>query len=141
MITMAFEYLIGLIIGTILLFLFLYLAVKIKVSENKASSKKLMILLTAFLAVFLVPLIAGAIGQVLGLIGGAVAYLRSLIDGGGANMMGALVSIVIFLLFLILVHWLIDIDWGDSTWVVLIALFFLYLLYSFFPELMQFPTI
>ncbi len=138
---MAFEYIIGLIIGTILLFLFLYLAIKLKVSENKASSKKLMILLTAFLAVFLVPLIAGLIGMVLNFIGGAVAALRNLIDGGGANQLGALVSIVIFLLFLIIVHWLIDLDWGDSTWVVLIALFFLYLLFSFFPELMQFPTV
>jgi len=134
-------YIIGLLIGTILLFLMLYLAIKYKVSENKASSKKLMILLTAFVGVFLVPLIAGLIGMVLNLIGGGVAYLRDLIDEGGSNQLGALVPIVIFLLFLLFVHWLIDLDWVDSVWVVLIAMFFLYLLFSFFPELMQFPTI
>ena len=78
-------FLIWLVLATVVVFLVMYLAVKVIESEHKASDKKLWILLIAFLAVLVIPIILGVVGMILGAIGYLLASARNLLDGGGAN--------------------------------------------------------
>ena len=137
-------FIVSLIIGTILVTLFMYLAVRAIETKHKASDKKLMILLAAFLAVFLLPIIAGAIGQVLGAIGGILATLRNTIYSGGMggqDYLSGLVPIIYFLMLFIVVKYLVDIKWENSVWVSLLTLFLYYILLSLVPELATFANI
>lgn len=124
------DFIVWLIIGTIILGLFIYLAVWLIVSKTKAKDRLLMIFIAAFLGIFLLPIVAGAIGIVLNAIGSIPDALP-----WGTNMMGGLVPIVQYLLFIIIVKFLISIEWGNAVWITLVALFLLFLLYSFFPVL------
>jgi hypothetical protein len=124
------DFIVWLIIGTIILGLFIYLAVWLIVSKTKAKDRLLMIFIAAFLGIFLLPIVAGAIGFVLNAIGEIPALLP-----WGENNMGGLVPIVQYLLFIIIIKFLISLEWGNSVWITLIALFLLFLLYSFFPVL------
>ncbi|MHA1340720.1 MAG: hypothetical protein ACTSRZ_11375 [Promethearchaeota archaeon] len=124
------EYFIWLIIGVIILTLILWLAVRIIVSKTKASDKKWMIILLSILVLIILPLVSGLIAQILNLI----AQLPLLLPWG-QNYLVQLVPIVEFLLFLVLVKFLISVDWGNALWISLLGLFLLYLLYSFFPVL------
>jgi len=124
------EYFIWLIIGVIILTLILWLAVRIIVSKTKAKDKKWMIMLLSIIALIVLPLISGVIAQLLNLIGRIPELLP-----WGQNYLILLVPIVEYLLFLILVKYLISIEWGNAVWVSLLGLFLLYLLYSFFPVL------
>ena len=124
------EFIVWLIVGTIILGFFIYLAVWFIVSKTKAKDRLLMEFLAAFLGILLLPVVAGAIGTVLDAIGSIPALLP-----WGENMIGGLVSIVQYLLFIIIIKFLISIDWGNAVWITLIALFLLFLLYSFFPVL------
>ena len=81
----AMMLILGIIIGTIVVTLILYLVVRIIESEHRANDKIYMIILEAFIAVFILPIILGAIGAVLGAIGNLVAEIRNLLDGGGVN--------------------------------------------------------
>ena len=135
-------FIVSLIIATILVTLFMYLAVRAIESKPKASDKKLMILLAAFLAVFLLPIIAGAIGQVLGAIGGILASIRDLFGGGGdSGRLTQLVPIIYFLMLFIVVKYLVDIKWENSVWVSLLTLFLLYILLTIIPELGRFANL
>ncbi|MCP4760252.1 MAG: hypothetical protein GY870_00625 [archaeon] len=127
------DFIVWLIVGTIILGLFINLSVRFIVSKTKASDKKLMAFLVAFLGLFLIPIIAGAIGMILTAIGSLPAMLP-----WGGNYMGLLVPVVQYLLFLITVKFLLDEDWGDATWISLIAMFLLFFLYSCFPVLYTF---
>jgi hypothetical protein len=124
------EFIVWLIVGTIILGLFIYLAVWFIVSKTKAKDRLLMEFLAAFLGLLLLPVVAGAIGYVLDAIGSIPEALT-----WGHNYMGGLVPIVQYLLFIIIVKFLISIEWGNAVWITLIALFLLFLLYSFFPVL------
>jgi hypothetical protein len=124
------DFIVWLIIGTIILGLFIYLAVWLIVSKTKAKDRLLMIFIAAFLGIFLLPIVAGAIGSILNAIGGIPALLP-----WGENNMGGLVPIVQYLLFIIIIKFLISLEWGNAVWITLIALFLLFLLYSFFPVL------
>ena len=95
-------FILWLIIATVIVFLIMYIAVRVVVSKTKASDKKIMILLLAFIAVFLLPIVVGAIMIVLNAIGGAVATLRDLLDGGGQNFLALFGPIIFFLLLLAL---------------------------------------
>ena len=128
------EYIVWLIIGTIILGLFIYLSTIWLVSKTKAKDKLVMEFLAAFLCIFLLPIITGAIGYVLNLIGSLPALLP-----WGANYMGDLVPVVAYLLFLIIIKFLLGIEWSNSVWISLITLFLLYFLYSFFPVLHDSP--
>jgi len=134
-------FLVSLIIGTILVTLFMYLAVRAIESKPKASDKKLMILLAAFLAVFLLPIIAGAIGDILGAIGGLLASARNAFYPGGRDHLSELVPIIYFLMLFIVVKFLVDIKWENSVWVSLLTLFLFYILLSIIPELGTFANI
>lgn len=128
----------GIIIGTIIVTLVLYLVVRIIESEHRANDKIYMIILEAFIAVFILPIILGAIGTVLGAIGDLVAGIRNLLDDGGVNYVVLLVPIFGFLILLALTKFLIDISWESALWISLILLFVIYIIYSIVPELYTF---
>ena len=134
----AVMLILGIIIGTIIVTLVLYLIVRVIESEHRANDKIFMIILEAFIAVFILPIILGAIATVLGAIGGLVAEIRNVLDGGGANYVVALVPIFGFLILLALTKFLIDISWESALWISLILLFVLYIIYSIVPELYTF---
>jgi len=126
---------IGIIIGTIIVTLVMYLVIKAIESEHKASDKKFMILLLAFITVLLLPIVAGAIGMVLSALGDILVELRNLIDGGGRNFLVQLTAIIYFLMLLCLMKFLIDIKWESALWASLITLFIMYIIYTLIPEL------
>lgn len=128
-------FLLGIIIGTILLGLIIYLAVMLIESKRKASDKVVLIFLLALIAILILPPVLGAIGTVLGAIGDLFASIRNAIDGGGANYVILLVPIIGFLILLVLAKFFIDITWETSVWISLLSLFLLYILLSLIPEL------
>lgn len=131
-------FILWLILATVIVFLIMYIAVRLVVSKTKASDKKFLILLLAFISVLLLPIVVNAIMLVLNYIGGAIATLRSLIDGGGSNFLANFAPIIFFLLLLALTKWLVDISWEHALWVSLLTLFILYIIYSLIPELYSF---
>ncbi|MBY9019447.1 MAG: hypothetical protein KGD67_00205 [Candidatus Lokiarchaeota archaeon] len=127
-----------LILATVIVFLIMYIAVRLVVSKTKASDKWVLILVLAFIAVLLLPIIVGAVMTVLNLIGGALASLRSALDGGGHNFLGNFAPIIFFLLLLAFTKFLVSISWEHALWVSLLTLFILYIIYSLIPELYNF---
>jgi len=128
-------FLLGIIIGTVLLGLIIYLAVLLIESKTKASDKVIMIFLLALIVILILPPVLGAVGSVLGAIGDVFANIRNAIDGGGANYLTQLVPIIGFLILLVLTKFFIDIKWETSVWISLLTLFMLYILLSLIPEL------
>jgi len=131
-------FILWLILATVVVFLIMYIAVRLVVSKTKASDRWVLILLLAFIAVLLLPVIVGAIMMVLNVIGEALADLRSAIDGGGQNFLGNFGPIIFFLLLLAFTKFLVDISWEHALWVSLLTLFILYIIYSLIPELYNF---
>lgn len=131
-------FILWLIVATVIVFLIMYIAVRVVVSKTKSSDKKFMILLLAFIAVLLLPIIVNAVMLVLNTIGGAVAALRDLLDGGGTNFLNQFGPIIFFLLLLALTKWLLDVTWEHALWISLLTLFILYIIYSLIPELYSF---
>ena len=125
------------LIATIFLWLFLYLSTIWIVSKNFASGKKGLLLLSALLIVLLVPVVTSAIMYVLNFAGEGMASLRNLIDpnNGGSNQVGLLGPVIGFLLFILILHFLVNMNWNHTIWVSLIGIFLLYLVYSAIPEL------
>jgi len=123
------------LIATVLFWLMLWLATRIVVSKDFASDKKFMLLLTALLMVVLAPIITSALVSVLVWVGGLMVDLRGLLGGGGHNYVTGLAPIISFLIFMILLKFLVGMDWKDTTWVALIGIFLLYVFYSLVPEL------
>jgi hypothetical protein len=131
-------FILWLILATVIVFLIMYISVRIVVSKTKASDKKFLILLLAFVSVLLLPIIVNAIMLVLNFIGDAIASLRNLIDNGGYNFLANFAPIIFFLLLLLITKWLADISWEHALWVSLLTLFILYIIYSLVPELYTF---
>jgi hypothetical protein len=136
--TDALLYILWLVVATVVLTLVIYIAVILVESKMKASDKKFMILLLAFLTVLILPIVLGAVSLVLGAIGDVIAGLRNLIDGGGQNYLIQLVIIIGFLLLLVMTKFLVDLPWDNAVWVTLLTLFVLYILFSLLPELYTF---
>lgn len=128
-------FILGIIIGTILLGLIIYIAVLLIESKHKASDKALMIFLLALIVILILPPILGAVGTVLSAIGDVFMNIRNFFDGGGANYVTQLVPIIGFLILLVLTKFFIDIRWETSVWISLLTLFLLYILLSLIPEL------
>jgi len=124
-------FILWLIIATVIIALIIYIAVLLIVSKTKASDKKFLIVLLAFICVLILPIILGAIDSVLGAIGG-------LIDFSGTNHLTRLTPIIGFLIILILTKFFIDISWDQAVWISLFTLFILFLLYTMIPELYNF---
>jgi hypothetical protein len=131
-------FILWLIVATVIVFFIMYISVIVVVSKTKASDKWVMILLLAFIAVFLLPIVVYAIMLVLNFIGDGVATLRNLIDGGGVNFLSRFAPIIFFLLLLALTKWLLDVTWEHALWISLLTLFILYIIYSLIPELYNF---
>ena len=127
-----------LILATVIVFLIMYIAVLLVVSKTKARDKWVLILILAFVAVLVLPIIVGAIMMVLNLLGNGLASLRSAIDGGGQNFLANFGPIIFFLLLLTLTKFLLGISWEHALWVSLLTLFILYIIYSLIPELYTF---
>jgi len=131
-------FILWLVVATIVVFLIMFLSTRVVVSKTKASDKKFMILLLAFVAVLLLPIIVNVIMIVLNAIGEGVAMLRDLLDNGGENFLTHFGPIIFFLLLLALTKWLLDVTWEHALWISLLTLFILYLIYSLIPELYWF---
>ncbi|MHA1642847.1 MAG: hypothetical protein ACTSUX_04795 [Promethearchaeota archaeon] len=133
----SIMFIIWLIIATVLLWLIIYLSVLVIQSKTKASDKKFMELLLAFIIVLFLPIVLSAISMVLGSIGQLLALIR--FDGGGnPGALLALVPIIGFLIVLVLTKYLIDLPWDNSVWISLFTLFILYILFTVIPELNSF---
>jgi len=124
-------FILWLIVATVIVALILYIAVLLIESKTKASDKKFLIILLAFICVLIIPIVLGAINQVLGTIGSLIAF-------SGSNYLTNLTPIIGFLLILILVKFFIDISWDHAVWISLLTLFLLFLLYTMIPELYNF---
>ncbi|MCJ7649116.1 MAG: hypothetical protein MUP85_10930 [Candidatus Lokiarchaeota archaeon] len=120
-----------LIVSTIIVALIIYIAVLLIASKTKASDKKFLIILLAFICVLIIPIVLGAINSVLSAIGGIIAF-------SGQNYLTQLTPIIGFLIILILVKFFLDITWDHAVWISLTTLFFLFLLYTMIPDLYSF---
>ncbi|MFX0026173.1 MAG: hypothetical protein ACFE8M_07145 [Candidatus Hermodarchaeota archaeon] len=129
-------FILGLILGTIVVALIMFISVLIVVSKTKASDKKFLILLLAFIGVLVIPIIVNAIMYVLNIIGDGLAQIRNAISGtGGQNFLTNFGPIIFFLLLLVLTKFLLDVTWDQSLWISLLTLFILYIIFSLVPEL------
>lgn len=130
-----------LILATVIVFLIMYIAVLVVVSKTKARDKWFLILLLAFIAVLVLPIIVGAIMWVLNLLGEGLAALRNALSqdpSAGHNYLQLFAPIIFFLLLLALTKFLLGISWEHALWVSLLTLFILYIIYSLIPELYGF---
>jgi hypothetical protein len=127
-----------LVLATVIVFLIMYIAVLVVVSKTKARDKWFLILILAFVAVLVLPIVVGAIMYVLNLLGTGLASVRSAIDGKGQNYLALFAPIIFFLLLLTLTKFLLGISWEHALWVSLLTLFILYIIYSLIPELYSF---
>ncbi|MHA2289053.1 MAG: hypothetical protein ACXABG_09720 [Promethearchaeota archaeon] len=125
------EFVLWLILATVLVALILYIAVLLIASKTKASDKKFVIILLALIFVLILPIILGAINSVLSVIGSLVAF-------SGSNYLPNLTPIIGFLIILVLSKFLLSIPWDQAVWISLLTLFFLYLLYTMIPQLASF---
>jgi len=124
-------FILWLILATVIVALIIYISVLLINSKTKASDKKFIIILLAFICVLIIPIILGAINSVLGAIGSLLAF-------SGSNYLTQLTPIIGFLIILILTKFLIDLSWDQAVWISLLTLFFLFLLYTMIPELYGF---
>ncbi len=124
-------FILWLILATVIVALIIYISVLLIGSKTKASDKKFLIILLAFICVLIIPIILGAINSVLGAIGSLIAF-------SGSNYLTQLTPIIGFLIILILTKFLIDLSWDQAVWISLLTLFFLFLLYTMIPELYAF---
>ncbi len=125
------------VVATMILGLFIWLATRWISSKTKAKDKIIMIFVLALVMVLLIPLLESVLSYVFGIIGDVVNWpARQLAFlGGAANFLGALVSIIIFLVFMCFVKLFLNETWSNSVWIALLSLFLLYLLYTLIPAL------
>ena len=131
--TEPWVFILWLILATVIVALIIYIAVLLIQSKTKASDKKFMILILAFLIVLVLPIVLNALTSVLDAIGGTLAEIRDT-----PNYLLLLAPIIGFLLLLILTKFLIDLPWDNAVWVSLLTLFILYILFTLIPELYSF---
>ncbi|MFX0042791.1 MAG: hypothetical protein ACFE8L_07755 [Candidatus Hodarchaeota archaeon] len=133
-------FIIWLILATIIVALIIYIVVILLESKTKASDKKFMIIILAFLIVLILPIVLNAVTQVLAAIGDALVDMRNALDehDRGRNYLILLSPVIGFLLLLLLVKYLIDIPWDNAIWISLLLLFILYILFTLIPELYTF---
>jgi len=126
-------FVVWLILATVLVALILYIAVLLIVSKTKASDKKFLIILVAFLCVLIIPIVLGVVNDGLAAIGDPIAETLE-----NSNYLTQLTPIIGFLIVLVLIKFLIDIAWDHAVWVSLLTLFLLFLLYTLLPGLAEF---
>lgn len=126
----ALFFILWLIVATVILALIIYISTLLIESKTKASDKKFLIILLAFICVLIIPIVLGAISGVLGAIGDLFFW--------GTNYLPQLTPIIGFLIILVLTKFFIDISWDHAVWIALLTLFFLLLLYTIIPGLYSF---
>jgi hypothetical protein len=124
-------FILWLILATVIVALIIYISALLIESKTKASDKKFLIILLAFICVLIIPIVLGAINSVLSAIGDLVAF-------SGSNYLTQLTPIIGFLIILVLTKFFLDISWDHAVWIALLTLFFLFLLYTMIPELYSF---
>ncbi|MBY8982975.1 MAG: hypothetical protein KGD57_08505 [Candidatus Lokiarchaeota archaeon] len=128
-------YVLAIIIATVIIGLIIYITVILIESKHKASDKAIMIFLLALIIVVVIPIILAIIAMVLDAIGDPLTQLR---DPPTHNFLLYLVPIFGFLLILICAKFFIDLNWSSSLWIALLAIFFLYIIFTIIPELYTF---
>ncbi|MFW9895563.1 MAG: hypothetical protein ACFFD7_07155 [Candidatus Thorarchaeota archaeon] len=118
-----------LILATVIVTLILYIAVLVIVSKTKASDKKFLIILLAFICVLVIPIILGAVSAVF-------AVFNNI--PWSDNYLTLLIPIIGFLIILVLAKFLLDVAWDKALWISLLTLFVLFLLYTLIPGLASF---
>ncbi len=124
------QFVLWLILATIIVTLILYIAVILIVSKTKASDKKFLIILLAFICVLVIPIVLGAISSIFAVFGE--------IPWSDGNYLALLVPIIGFLIVLVLVKFILDVPWDQALWISLLTLFVLFLLYTLIPGLASF---
>ncbi len=124
-------FILWLILATVIVALILYISVLLIASKTKASDKKFIIIILAFIFVLIIPIILGAINSVLTEVGNLIMF-------SGRNHLTSLTPIIGFLIILVLTKFFISIPWDQAVWISLLTLFFLFLLYTMIPELYNF---
>ncbi|MFX1315176.1 MAG: hypothetical protein ACFE9T_04885 [Promethearchaeota archaeon] len=133
-------FIIWLLLATVIVALIIFIVVILLESKTKASDKKIMIVILAFLIVLVLPIVLNAVTGVLDAIGRALEDTRDAIDpyDKAHNYLILLAPVIGFLILLVLVKFLIDIPWDNAVWVSLLILFVLYVLFTLIPELYVF---
>ncbi|MFX1356083.1 MAG: hypothetical protein ACFFA8_02255 [Promethearchaeota archaeon] len=124
-------FILWLVLATVIVTLIIYISTLLIESKTKASDKKFLIILLAFICVLIIPVVLGAINSVLSAIGDLLAF-------SGSNYLTQLTPIIGFLIILVLTKFFLDISWDHAVWIALLTLFFLFLLYTMIPELYSF---
>ncbi len=123
-------FILWLILATVIVTLIIYIAVLLIENKTKASDKKFLIILLAFICVLVIPLVLGAISSVFGIF--------NEIPWSDGNYLTLLIPIIGFLIILLLTKFLLDVAWDNALWISLLTLFFLFLLYTLIPGLASF---
>ena len=108
-----------------ILWLILYIA------KKKTSDNFYLIIILALIFVLTMPIILNAITSVLSVTGYLVAF-------SGSEYLTLLTPIIGFIYILILTKFIISIPWDQAVWISLLAILFLFLLYTMIPELYSF---
>ena len=123
------------VIATVFLWLMLWVACRWIISRDFAKSNTIALLICSLLMVILIPIVTGALVMVIGLPGELMVAIRDIFGGGGQNYVYGMAPIIAFLLFMVILKYIVGMDWKDTLWVALIGIFLLFLLYSLLPEL------
>jgi hypothetical protein len=134
----VFLFILWLVIALVMIYLVLFISVIIGESKERAKEKTLMIVILGLIILFAIPFLRSIFSLVLNFLGEGLASIRNFIDGGGQNYLGALVPILLFLVILVLVKYMLTVEWDNAIWISLIMLFILYVMYSLFPEIYTF---
>ncbi|MBY9007152.1 MAG: hypothetical protein KGD63_10375 [Candidatus Lokiarchaeota archaeon] len=128
-------YVLAILIATVIIGLVIYITVILIDSKHKASNKALVIFLLALIIVVVIPLVLAVIATAMEAIGTPLTQLR---DPPTPNFLMYLVPIFGFLLILACTKFLLDLSWSSSLWIALLAIFFLYIIFTVIPELYTF---
>lgn len=131
-------FILWLVIALVIIYLVLFVSVILGESKEKARDKTLMIVILGLIILLVLPFLSSIFTFILNFLGEGLAGLRNLIDGGGQNYLITLVPILIFLIILLLVKYMLSVEWDNAVWISLIMLFILYAMYSLFPEIYTF---
>lgn len=126
-----------LIIAILLLFLANYLATWGIESKTLAKRKKVQCFLVALIGLFMFIVVIGVWGMLTGYIDG---WVTGPLHWPNSSYLSIIGPIVVFLIYIILVNWLIDVSWKNCVWISLLALLLLALFLTFTPYIGDFLT-
>jgi hypothetical protein len=126
-----------LIIGVLLLFLANYLATWGIESKTLAKRKKVQCFFVALIGLLMFIIVIQGWNYITGLMGPIITDPFSWPDTNYLQILG---PIIVFLIYIVLVHWLIDVSWKNCVWISLLAILLLALFLAFTPYLGEFMT-